>query len=120
MYPTTTTLTDTAETTPDLQTLSGLLEEAVAQAEPDRIRHLMFQRNHALHRAAGDTTTPLSPARRAELLAETRRWLATLQAHQQRIEAELARLRTRRNTKRTLFRAYRPALPTTHGLRRHG
>jgi hypothetical protein len=120
MNPTANTLTDTAETTPDLQTLSGLLEEAVAQAEPDRIRHLMFQRNQALHRTAGDPATPLTPARRAELLAETRRWLAALQAHQQRIESELSRLRARRNSKRNLFRAYRPALPTTHGLRRHG
>jgi hypothetical protein len=103
-----------------LQALSGQLEEAVAQAEPERIRHLMFQRNQALHRIFGSPATPVTPARRAELLAETRRWLATLEAHQQHLASELSRLRARRNTKRNLFRAYRPVLPTSHGLRRHG
>ncbi len=115
------TMLDDRDMQHGLQNLSCQLEEAVAQADAERIRHLMFKRQQLLYKiCATDTPAQLSPARRAELLHETQRWLATLQAHQQRLSTEIDRIRTRRNTKRSIFRAYRPGLPTTHGLRQRG
>jgi hypothetical protein len=115
------TTPDACETQHTFRTLASQLDEAVAQANTARIQQLMCSRRQLAH-TLGATNRPaqITTAQREELIRETHRWLATLQAHQQRISAEIARLHTRRNSQRTISRAYRPALPTTHGLRQRG
>ena len=102
-----------SETQSAIQALALQIGEAVAQQDAHRVRHLSFVRHNLLRKACGpDGAAHFSDNQRAELIHENEEWIARLQEQQDRIAAEIERLRARRNTKHILSNAYRAVPPT--------
>lgn len=113
MQPSPSALTDEREEQSAVCSLALQIEEAVAQADANRVRHLSFTRHHLLRKACGpDGSVRFSDTRRAELIRESENLIARMYEQQNRIVAEIERLRARRNTKLILTRAYRAAPAT--------
>ncbi len=96
-----------------LRLLSVQIGEAVAKADANRIRDLSTSRRALLQKTrCPDGSVRFSDSLRAELIRESEEWVATMYEHQTRISAAIERLRSRRNTRRILTRAYQ-ATPST-------
>lgn len=113
MQPSLPSLTDEVETQRAIRALALQIGEAVAQADISRVCHLSNVRQELLLKLCNsDGCVHFTDSQRAELIHENEEWIASLNAHQERLAAEIERLRALRNTKRILTRAYR-ATPVT-------
>ena len=106
-------LLDEVETQRAIRSLALEISEAVAKADINRVCQLSNARQDLLRKACGpEGCVHFTDNQRAELIHESEAWIASLNAHQERLAAEIEHLRALRNTKRILTRTYHAAPAT--------
>ena len=104
---------DEVETQRAIRALALEISAAVAQTDINRVCQLSNARQALLRKACGpEGCVHLTDSQRAELIHESEAWIASLNAHQDRLAAEIEHLRALRNTKRILTRTYHTAPAT--------